>query len=148
MSPLPNTSPLSDALFERLLALGDVMIPAHKQLPSLTATKDVAPALARAMGYRPDLMEALQRGLARVEGLSSAAAVEELFVADAEALSAIGAIVSGAYLMCAEVRQLIGYPGQERQERGMTDPSEIPDEDMLANVRARGLVCRLTPDSV
>lgn len=148
MSPLPNTSPLSDALFERLLALGDVMIPAHKQLPSLTATKDVAPALARAMGYRPDLMEAVQRGLARAEGLAAPAAVEELFATDAEALSAIGAIVSGGYLMCSEVRQLIGYPGQERQERGMTDPSEIPDEDMLANVRARGLVCRLTPDSV
>lgn len=148
MSPLPNTSPLSDALFERLLALGDVMIPAHKQLPSLTATKDVAPALARAMGYRPDLMEAVQRGLARAEGLAAPAAVEELFATDAEALSAIGAIVSGGYLMCSEVRQLIGYPGQERQERSMTDPSEIPDEDMLANVRARGLVCRLTPDSV
>jgi hypothetical protein len=148
VTTLQNTSPLSDVLFERLLALGDVMIPAHQHLPALTATKDVAPALARAMGYRPDLMEAVQRGLARAEGLAAPAAVEELFATDAEALSAIGAIVSGAYLMCSEVRQLIGYPGQERQERGMTDPSEIPDEDMLANVRARGLVCRLTPESV
>ncbi len=148
MTTLQNTSPLSDLLFERLLALGDVMIPAHQHLPALAATKDVAPALARAMGYRPDLMEAVQRGLSRVEGLAAAAAMEELFATDAEALSAIGAIVSGGYLMCAEVRKLIGYPGQERQERGMTDPSEIPDEDMLANVRARGLVCRLTPDSI
>lgn len=132
----------------RLLALGDVLIPAHRQLPCLSDTPDIVSAIDRAMGYRPDLIEDLRRGLKTASHLPAAEVAKLLFTDDPPALSAIGAILSGAYLMTSHVRALIGYPGQARLERSANDPTEIPTDEMLSRVQARGTICRPTPQSI
>lgn len=136
---------LEEEEFSRLMALGDVLIPAHRQLPLLSDTPDIVSAIGRAIGYRPDLLDDLRRGLGTVGDLPAADAARLLFRDDPSALSAIGAILSGAYLMSPHIRALIGYPGQARLERGANDPTEIPSDEMLSRVRARGTICRLTP---
>lgn len=139
---------LEDKEFARLLALGDVLIPAHRRLPYLSDTPDIVPAIDRAMGYRPDLIDDLRRGLETASQLPAADAAKLLFADDPAALSAIGAVLSGAYLMTPHIRALIGYPGQARLERGANDPTEIPTDEMLTRVRARGTICRPTPESI
>lgn len=131
--------------FSRLLALGDELIPAYRHLPQLSDTPNIGPAINRAMEFRPDLLDDLRRGLGTTKDLSALDAARLLFREDSAALSAIGAILSGAYLMTPHVRTLIGYPGQTRVERSTNDPSEIPTDEMMSRVRARGTTCRLTP---
>lgn len=139
---------LEDEELARLLALGDVLIPAHRQLPCLSDTPDIVIAIDRAMGYRSDLMDGLRRGLKTAGHLPATEAAKLLFAEDRAALSAVGAVLSGAYLMTPHIRGLIGYPGQARLERGANDPTEIPTDEMLSRVRARGTICRPTPDRI
>ena len=52
---------------------------------------------------------------------------------------------AGAYFLNPEVRQAIGYPGQQAVPIVPEDPPDYEQDGLLASVIARGLIYRPTP---
>ncbi len=87
---------------------------------------------ARAVGPLLQLLDDL-------EGEEPSAAVVRLERTDPPRLAALLAAVAGAYYMAPEVRQLIGYPGQEaRTVDVMADLAVYVEEGLLDPVVERG----------
>jgi hypothetical protein len=125
-------------------ALADILIPDAEGMPAASAVGVHEEILERILSLRPDLSEAFFRGIATARGKDPRAALEQMNVQDAQALSAIGLVASAAYYMSPRVRSLIGYPGQERRTY---DPDAVPEyvaNGMLKVVEDRGPIYRPT----
>lgn len=127
-------------------AIADVLIPSAEGMPAASLVGVANEQnLDRILGLRPDLSEAFFRAIERAKGKDPATAAEELNQNDASGLAAIGLIASSAYYMAPVVRELIGYPGQERRT---FDPDAVPEyvaNGMLKVVQDRGPIFRRTP---
>lgn len=126
-------------------AVADLLIPAYKKYPSATSVGVHEKMLDDVLGFRPDLVDAFLRGVAAIDSTNLSASVNTLYKADPEAFNAIGLAASGGYYMTPEVRQVLGYPGQESVPY---DAHEVPDFLMnhrLENVSRRGPIYRSTP---
>jgi hypothetical protein len=62
-----------------------------------------------------------------------------------KALATIGLIASAAYYMAPKVRELIGYPGQERRPIDPDAPPDYMQDNLLQPVIDRGPIYRPTP---
>ena len=126
-------------------AIADILLPAHGRMP-VARDADVADALLDAVvTHRPDIAEAMVRGLRLVAGMEGRQAAEHLLRQDGPAFDAVGLAASGAYFMSPLVREKLGYPGQESVGY---DPHAVPEYEtngMLDRVRARGPIFRDTP---
>ncbi len=126
------------------LAIADRLIPEAEGMPSASEV-GVGELLDRILGLRPDLGEDFFRGLAAVRGRPAGEAAETLNRDDPQALSTIGLVAAAAYFMMPQVRELIGYPGQEKRT---FDPDPTPEyvaNGMLQRVIDRGPIYRPTP---
>lgn len=126
-------------------AVADLLIPAYKKYPSATSVGVHEKMLDDVLGFRPDLVEAFLRGIAKIDTANLSASVNTLYKADPDAFNAISLAASGGYYMTPEVRQVLGYPGQESVPY---DAHEVPDFLMnhrLENVSRRGPIYRSTP---
>jgi hypothetical protein len=122
----------------------DHLIPAYKRMPAATAVGVHGALLDAVLGFRPDIAEDFFRGLDAVRGKSPADAADALFAADQKAFDTLGLVASAAYYMAPEVRDLVGYPGQESLTY---NPHESPDyltDGMLERVVRRGPIYRPT----
>ncbi len=136
---------VSDGEREVFAALADVLIPAAEGMPAASTVDVHGATLDRILGLRPDLVEAFRRGLAASAGKPPADAAEALNRDDAEALGAVSIVASAGYYMTPAVRELIGYPGQEKRP---ADPDETPEyvaNGMLQQVIDRGPIFLPTP---
>lgn len=97
---------------EQLAALADVLIPPAHGMPAPSEVGIGEVLLDRVVAARSDLVEALHRALQPGRG-DGALQLRELGERDAEARDALEIAVAGGYYMSAEVRALIGYPGDE-----------------------------------
>jgi hypothetical protein len=125
-------------------AVADVLIPEADGMPSATGVEADA-MVERILTLRPDLQEDFYRGIAAVAGKEPAAAARALNVEDPTALAAIGLVASAAYYMNPRVRELIGYPGQEKRVYDPTVTPEYVSNGMLQAVIDRGPIFRPTP---
>lgn len=126
-------------------AVADLLIPAYKKYPSATSVGVHEKMLDDVLGFRPDLVDAFLRGVVAIDSTNLSASVNTLYKADPEAFNAISLAASGGYYMTPEVRQVLGYPGQESVPY---DAHEVPDFLMnhrLENVSRRGPIYRSTP---
>jgi hypothetical protein len=126
-------------------AVADLLIPAYKKYPSATSVGVHEKMLDDVLGFRPDLVDAFLRGVAAIDSTNLSASVNTLYKADPDAFNAISLAASGGYYMTPEVRQVLGYPGQESVPY---DAHEVPDFLMnhrLENVSRRGPIYRSTP---
>jgi hypothetical protein len=126
------------------LAIADVLIPEANGMPSASGA-DVGAMLERIMALRPDLNDDFQRGMRTVAGKAPVTAARALNIEDPKALAAIGLVAAAAYYMNPRVRDLIGYPGQEKR---VYDPNETPEyiaNGMLQEVIDRGPIYRAAP---
>ena len=126
-------------------AIADILIPDAEGMPAASAVGVHEEVLDRILSLRPDLSEAFRRGIAYANGKDAKVAAEALNQEDAQALSAIGLIATAGYYMSPRVRDLIGYPGQERRT---FDPDATPEyvtNGMLKVVQDRGAIYRPTP---
>lgn len=126
-------------------AVADLLIPAYKKYPSATSVGVHEKMLDDVLGFRPDLVEAFLRGVASIDTANLSASVNALYKADPAAFNAISLAASGGYYMTPEVRQVLGYPGQESVPY---NAHEVPDFLMnhrLENVSRRGPIYRPTP---
>jgi len=97
---------------ERLAALADELIPPGHGKPAPSEVGIGEDLLDRVAAARPDLIAALRRAL-QAAGSDAASLLRELGETDTEARDALEVAVAGGYYMSAEVRALIGYPGDE-----------------------------------
>jgi len=136
---------LDDSLRRTFLAIADVLIPEAEGMPMASQVGVGGEILDRMLALRPDLREAFLRGLRAAAGKPPAAAAETLNRDDPAALGAIGLVASAGYYMSAQVRELIGYPGQESRP---ADPDATPEyvaNGMLQQVIDRGPIFKPTP---
>lgn len=123
-------------------SIADILLPAHKKLPAAGSVGVSGDLLDAVLAARPDLVEALTRGLKAARGLAGRAAAEHLLKVDGEAFDAVGLAASGAYFMSPMVREKLGYPGQESVRYDPHATPEYVSNGMLARVKARGPIFR------
>lgn len=126
-------------------SIADVLIPSTATMPSASQVGVDGPVLDRLLDQRPDLKERFLRGLDACMGQDAERAARSLNETDPTALAAIGLLASAAYYMDAEVRRLIGYPGQSARP---FDPQATPEyvvKGQLKRVIERGPIFRPTP---
>jgi hypothetical protein len=138
-------SKLTPDLRAAFAAVADLLIPAYKKYPSATSVGVHEKMLDDVLGFRPDLVEAFMRGLKAIDMAALSDSVNTLYKADGDAFNAISLVASGGYYMTPEVREVLGYPGQESVPY---NAHEVPDFLMnhrLENVARRGPIYRSTP---
>ena len=126
------------------LAVADVLIPEADGAPSASRA-ELGATFERILTLRPDLQEAFRRGVQAVAHKEPAAAARALNIDDPEALAAIGLVAAAGYYMNPRVRELIGYPGQEKRAFDPTATPEYVANGMLQAVGGRGPSYRATP---
>lgn len=139
-------SMITDKRRATFAGIADVLIPAAEGMPAASTVEVHGKMLDHVLSLRPDLVENLLRGLDAAEGQPAQEAANALNTTDAAALSAIGLAASAGYYMTPQVRELIGYPGQ--QSRPDIDPDATPEyvaNGMLQVVIGRGAIFRPTP---
>jgi hypothetical protein len=139
------SGPLDDTARSTFRGIADVLIPAAEGMPAASEVGVHTEVLDQILSLRPDLAERFLRGVGSAVGEAPQAAAQRLNANDPEALSAIGLVASAAYYMQPRVRELIGYPGQEKRPG---DPDETPEyvlNGMLQQVIDRGPIYKSTP---
>jgi hypothetical protein len=130
---------------DTFLALADFLIPAYEKKPSFGAFCSYDDAIG-ALGFRPDLREAFERALVAVDIKDGPeTALEKLNAGDGEAFSALTTIIIATYYMNPQVRESIGYPGQENVSYDSRATQLYLLDGSLAKVIARGRKYRPTP---
>ncbi len=115
--------------------LADQLIPSWDNMPALSETDAADRWLPIAMRTRYDLVDSFRRALdlaRRDDDLD----VSELHDIDPEGFDALTIMAASSYTMSPQVRQLIGYPGQEA--RTLRPTEDLPYLDMLEHVVERG----------
>jgi hypothetical protein len=132
---------LTDAEQGTLVAIADHLIPAAHGMPS--AAQVLSPDRLRfVLNARPDLLEPIRRALGGTLGDDAAARLAALADDDPAALGALQLAIVGAYYTDKDVRDLIGYPGQEAITIRSWEVPAYVDEGLIDAVLARGPVWR------
>jgi hypothetical protein len=126
----------------------DVVLPGTDTLPS-----------GRTIGAHEALLDLVIDADPRLEAPLTAAGVvaAQAPAADADTLTDIDAwagehveevvfALNAAYYMSAQVRELIGYPGQKRRPIASATPEEVCSDELVAPVLERGPIFVPTPD--
>jgi hypothetical protein len=114
-------------------ALADQLIPAEDGMPSASEAGATGRWLEAVLEARPDLR-------APLEALDGEQPIATLPERDPAGWAALTSAVVAAYYFNPEVRERIGYAGQQAIPLGAPD-----HEELLASVQARGRVYRPTP---
>lgn len=138
-------SKLTDAERKTFSAIADYLIPEAEGMPSASQVGVPAELLDKVLAVRPDLVEAMQRGLRAVAGLDGEAGARKLNETDGVAFHAVSLAASGGYYMSPQVRKLLGYPGQESRPFDPDKTTDYLDDGTLQPVIDRGPIYRPTP---
>jgi hypothetical protein len=127
---------------ERLSELADALIPAASDMPSATEAGAVGEWFDAVLAARPDLSVPLAGVTAATAGMEPAEAIAALPARDPAAWAAFTTAVPAAYFMNPEVRERLGYPGQEAVPIDPDAPPDYLEDGLLDSVRARPPVYR------
>jgi hypothetical protein len=120
--------------------LADVLIPEADGMPSASQAGATGALLDEVLAVRGDLEQPLAELTTAARGADPAAEVERLRAEDPVLFEALTTAVAGGYFLSADVRERLGYPGQ--QAKKLEDDF---DEDLLKPVIDRGPIFRPTP---
>jgi hypothetical protein len=137
-----GVSRLSDRDRDVYRGLVDALLPASGALPAASEAGVAGDMLDRILGWRPDLIADLLRGIASVRYLAPEAALKRLEAEDQAAFGAIRLTALGAYYLHPAVMRAIGYTGQQSRP---VAPDESPDylaPGLLEPVVERGPIWR------
>ena len=130
-----------------LAALGDVLIPAGADLPSASQAGVAEGWLDAVLTALPEVAEPLVALLLAARGQEPSSAVARLQIDDPAGFDLLCTVVAGAYFLNPDIRQVIGYPGQQALPIQVEDPPDYEQDGLLASVIARGSIYRPTPGS-
>ena len=128
--------------------MAEVMLPGTDTMPSAGRAGVPGPGLDEVLEARPDLVEPLGRALRDLGDSFSLENLARYLSADEEAYAALTVCAAAAYYLSPEVRDQIGYPGQEARS---FDPYEYVgwiDEGLLDPVTERGPIWRRPPGDI
>jgi hypothetical protein len=140
MSDGTTTAPALDR--DTLAGLADVLIPAADGMPAASEAGATGAWLDEVLRVRGDLEAPLRELTEAARGRDPSAEVERLRSERAELFEALTTAVAGAYFMSGEVRELLGYPGQQA-----VPLEQDLDMELLQPVIDRGTIYRPTPDA-
>ena len=124
---------------ETLAALADALIPEADGMPSASQAGAAGSLLDEVLAVRADLEHPLSELTAAARGADPVAEVERLKTEDPPAFEALTTAVAGGYFLSADVRERLGYPGQ--QAKPLEDDF---DQELLQPVIDRGPIFRPT----
>lgn len=136
---------LSDESRDLFAKVADFLLPAYLKMPSASSVGVHQAMLDDVLRFRPDIVDNFHRGLGQIDAGDIAGSVNALYKADPDAFGAVSLAVSGGYYMTPEVREALGYPGQESLKY---DAHEVPDymmDGLLERVVQRGTTYKPTP---
>ena len=125
---------------ETLAGLADALIPAAEGMPSASEAGATQNLLDEVLVARADLEEPLREIAATARGRDPAVEVARLESEAPELFEALTTAVAGGYFISPEVRDRLGYPGQ--QAKKLEDDF---DQELLQPVIDRGPIFRPTP---
>jgi hypothetical protein len=126
---------------ETLAALADVLIPATDGMPSASEAGATGSLLDEVLRVRGDLEEPLATLTAAAGNKDAQAEVDRLKADEPELFEALTTAIAGGYFMSDDVRERLGYPGQQALEL-----EDDHDPALLQPVIDRGAIYRPTPD--
>ncbi len=132
---------LDAAQLATFAGVADHLIPAAHGMPSAGDVVDDA-RLVFVLGARPDLADALRAALAPDLGDDPATRIAALEREAPDQHAALLQAVVFGYYTDADVRERLGYPGQEAKQVYSWKVPEYVDEGLIDNVQARGPVWR------
>ncbi len=130
---------------EAFAALANVLIPSAHGMPAAPEVGIQDEALDHVLSLRPELANDLVRGIRALGEGNAAAIAETLSRDDPAALGAIGLVAAAAYYMNTDVRQRLGYRGQESRPATDDEEHDYLRDDLLQPVIDRGPIFRPTP---
>jgi hypothetical protein len=125
---------------QTLAALADVLIPASDGMPSASQAGAAGALLDQVLRVRGDLEEPLAALSAAAAGRDPVAEVARLQAEDPALFEALTTAIAGGYFMSDDVRERLGYPGQEALAL-----EDDHDPALLQPVIDRGTIFRPTP---
>lgn len=125
---------------ETLAGLADVIIPAADGMLSASEAGATGALLDEVLRVRADLQEPLATLTTAAAGKDPAAEVARLQTDEPELFEALTTSIAGGYFMSEDVRERLGYPGQQALEL-----EDDHDPALLAPVIERGTIYRPTP---
>jgi hypothetical protein len=125
---------------ETLAALADVLIPAAAGMPSASEAGATGPLLDEVLRVRGDLEEPLATLTAAAANKDPRAEVDRLKADEPELFEALTTAIAGGYFMSDDVRERLGYPGQQALQL-----EDDHDPALLQPVIDRGPIFRPTP---
>jgi hypothetical protein len=125
---------------DTLAGLADALIPAADGMPSASEAGATHGLLDEVLAARGDLEQPLREIAAAARGKDPAAEVARLEAESPELFEALTTVVAGGYFLSPEVRDRLGYPGQ--QAKKLEDDF---DQELLQPVIDRGPIFRPTP---
>jgi hypothetical protein len=125
---------------DTLAGLADALIPEADGMPSASQAGATGALLDEVLAVRGDLEEPLAQLTAVARGADPAAEVERLEAEDPALFEALTTAVAGGYFLSPDVRERLGYPGQ--QAKPLEDDF---DQELLQPVIDRGPIFRPTP---
>ena len=128
-----------------LSKLADVLIPEAHDMPSASQADVAGKWLDAVLEARPDLITPLEEVLQNVESDHVNDVVTGLHDKDPVAFGVLAEIASAAYFMNPQVKEAIGYSGQE--PRSMDPRADYMEDGLLESVIRRGPIYRPTPRS-
>jgi hypothetical protein len=123
---------------ERLIRIGDALIPAGQAFPQFGNVRDIHALLERAAsacGYAPEVIEGALQALGEIKGLGDARRFHDY---RPEHFAVLSLIVSGAYYMSPDVLALMDYPVERRHPAGMEEFLEEYETGIVDPVVNRG----------
>jgi hypothetical protein len=128
-----------------LAALADLLIPAGDGLPSASQAGASGRGLDEVLVALPETEVPLADLLDKSRGVDAVVAIATLQAEDPSGFDLLCTVVAGAYFLNPEVRQAIGYPGQQAVPIVPEDPPDYEQDGLLASVIGRGPIYRPTP---
>jgi len=122
-----------------------MLIPAGDGLPSASQAAAANQGLDQVLGSLPETEVPLAALLDKLCGADPAEAIATLQTEDPAEFDLLRTVVAGAYFLNPEVRQAIGYPGQQAVPIVPEDPPDYEQDRLLASVIVRGPIYRPTP---
>jgi len=136
---------LGDELRAVFAGLADALIPAGSGLPSGGEVAIERGGLDAVLAVRADLVADLRRLLEAARVADPVAEVDRLRAEDEAGFQALTTVAGGGYFLDAEVRESLGYRGQEAVPIEHTEPRDYEREGLLDSVAGRGPIYRPTP---
>lgn len=125
---------------DTLARLAALMIPGSAGMPSADALRLAGAPCDKVLALAPHLCAPLERFCGAAHAVRDMSGLEAAAQADLAGFEAVSTVLANAYFMAPQVRQAIGYPGQEARDSS----TGLGPDDMalLAPVRQRGRLWR------